>query len=224
MLGIAFARGLEIGVAMKNQWTIAALATVIGLSLAFAACGGDDNSSATSTASAGAGTTSTPTVTSKATATAKKTATPKATATPKRTATPADTGATINDSTPQIKECTLVSLADLTVAVGDQFTKAGTARGDTCVFDSDNSTEADISTYDLSAYGSKVKETFESIPTIFGDDILSSPGDEAYFDQESGLAVLSGNIELDVDVINPSSTDTRAAAFAIADLVLPKLP
>jgi hypothetical protein len=86
------------------------------------------------------------------------------------------------------------------------------------------STEADISTYDLSAYGSNVKETFESIPTIFGDDILSSPGDEAYFDQQSGLGVLSGNIELDVDVIDPSSTDTHAAAFAIADLALPNLP
>jgi hypothetical protein len=86
------------------------------------------------------------------------------------------------------------------------------------------STEADISTYDLSAYGSSVKDIFESIPTIFGDDILSSPGDEAYFDQESGLGVLSGNIELDVDVIDPNSTDTHAAAFAIADLVLPKLP
>ncbi len=80
-----------------------------------------------------------------------------------------------------------------------------------------------ISTYDLSAYGS-AKETFESIPVVFGDDILSSPGDEAYFDQQAGLAVLSGNIELDADVIDPSSLDTRDAAFAIAGVVLPKLP
>ncbi len=205
---------------MKSQWTIAALATVIGLSLGFAACGGDDNSSATSTASAGASTTSTP----ESTATRKATATPKKTATPKATATPADTGATIDASTPQIKECTLVSLADLTAAVGDQFTTAGTLDGDTCVFESDNSTEVDITTYDLSAYGSNVKDTFESIPVVFGDDILSSPGDEAYYDPEAGLAVLSGNIELDVDVIDPFSLTTRAATFAIADLILPKLP
>lgn len=216
----------KTGVALKSQWTIAALATVIGLSLGFAACGGDDNSSATSTASASASTTNTPesTASQKATATAKKTATPKATATRKSTATPADTGATIDASTPQIKECTLVSLADLTAAVGDQFTTAGTPDGDTCVFESDNSTEVDITTYDLSAYGSNVKDTFESIPVVFGDDILSSPGDEAYYDPEAGLAVLSGNIELDVDVIDPFSLTTRAATFAIADLILPKLP
>jgi hypothetical protein len=204
---------------LKSQWTIAALATVIGLSLTFAACGGDDNSSATSTASAGANTTSTPESTGSqtATATAKKTATPKA------TATPADTGVAIDASTPQINECTLVSLADLTDAVGNQFTTAGTLDGDTCTFDG-YSAAVTISTYDLSAYGSNVKDTFESIPTIFGDDILSSPGDEAYYDQEAGLAVLSGNIELDVNVIYPSSLTTRAAALAIADLILPKLP
>jgi hypothetical protein len=211
---------------MKIRWMIVPIATAIGLSLAFAACGGDDNSSASSTATATTGTTSTPepTATHKATATAKNTATPKKTATPKNTATPGGTGASINDSTPQINECGVINLTDLTAAAGDQFTKAGTLDKDICTFEGDNSTHATIATHDLSAYGSSVKDIFESIPVVFGDDILSSPGDEAYYDTDTGLSVLSGNIELDVDVTKPDGTRNRDAAFAIADLVLPKLP
>jgi hypothetical protein len=77
---------------------------------------------------------------------------------PEATATPADTGVTIDASTPQINECMIVSLADLTDAVGDQFTNAGKLAGDTCTFDG-YSTAVTISTYDLSAYGSSVQET-----------------------------------------------------------------
>ena len=200
---------------MKTRWMIVPMATVIGLSLAFAACGGDDNRSTSSTATASAGTTNTPgeTATHNATATAEKTSTPKA--------TPTLAGTNHDLSTPDITECDLVKPDNLGLLANDRFGN-GSQVGDACTFTGVAGTIVTIQTLNL---GATAKDTFEGVAITFGDDLLSAPGDEAYYDTDLGLAILKGNIELDIYVNDAvDSTRNRASALAVSDVALPNLP
>jgi hypothetical protein len=212
---------------MNIRWILASLAATLVL-LTVAACGGDDNSSSTSASATATATSSGDSPDDSETA--KPTSTTKKTATAKTTATPEDTGEVtetpqFDDTTPEINECDLVTLDDISVAVGEAFTEAGTLSGDSCSYDGAAGTNVELTTFNLSAYGGgSEKEFFESFASIFDVEILDSPGDEAYYGDTIGLSILNGKYELDVVLTAAGGSSDRTATFAIADKALPNMP
>jgi hypothetical protein len=136
--------------------------------------------------------------------------------------TPATPATTAAFSTAGIDECALVSPTDLTRITGAHFANPGSAVGDLCTFVGDGPTQVGIQTYDL---GLSAKLIFEAAPTGNNFPILSSPGDEAYWQDLTGAAVLSGHIELTAYVVRPGSGPLdRDASFAVAAAAIAKLP
>ena len=205
---------------MNLRSLITSLAAVLVLAVV-SACGGDDNASTT------------PSATATATGSADDSETPKPTSTSKKTATPKDTGtaeATLagpDDTTPELDECELLTPDDITAATGEQYSedgRAGFSDPDTCSFDGEGGGSVDITTLDLSAYEGNEKEFFETFASLLDFEILGSPGDEAYYDDTIGIAVLDGRYEIDIFVQNGTFEPNRDAAFALAEKALANMP
>jgi hypothetical protein len=183
------------------------------------ACGDDDDSSSPSGSA-------TPSATpeSDETRTPRPSRTPKKPATAKATDTPISTFE-FDVSTPEIDECELISLGELTAATGEDFSRPGTLDADTCFLDGADGTFVDITTVNLSAYGEGAEQdSFEEYARIFDVEILDSPGDEAYYVDDFGVSVLSGKYELDVSVYRPDGAVDREAAFAVAETAVRNIP
>ncbi len=187
---------------MKPWKLVVPALALVGVAIAFAACGGGDDKPGTGTVTA----TSAPTRTTIVT-----------TSVHGGTNSP---GASADASTLTIAECDLVQPSELQTLINDTF-EAGFPAGDICTFLGAGGATVQIVTYQL---GADPKAEFEDIPLVFDDIILDEPGDEAYYDPALGLSVLAGNIELNIHVNAADSTDLRGPAFAIADLALPRLP
>jgi hypothetical protein len=199
------------------------IALLAALALTFAACGDDDDAASTSPS---------PSVSATATEDAPGDSdTPKPSSTPKKTATTRPTDVpteTPVDATPEIDECALVTLDELADATGDVFTQEGAPDSfdpDTCYFDGDAGTLVEITTYDLSGTGADATEEFEFVADLLELDLLDSPGDEAYYDEDLGLAVLvEGQYELDVYVSDADDNILREPAFAIGEAAVARWP
>lgn len=124
-------------------------------------------------------------------------------------------------STAGIDECALVSPTDLTRITGAHFANPGTAVRDLCTFVGDGPTQVGIQTYDL---GVSARDVFEAVPTQNSFPILSSPGDEAYWQDQTGANVLSGHVEITAYVLRPGNgLLDRDASFAVAAAAITKL-
>lgn len=210
---------------MNFRWMLATLASI--LLLVTGACGDDDSAPSTS-----ASATATATATASGDApddseTPKRTSTPKKTATPKDTDEPTETLEGGDDTTPEIDECDLISPDDITDATGEQYSEdgqAGFSDPDTCFFDGEDGGSVEISVYDLTSYGPDAKAFFELFADVFEVELLDDPGDEAYYDETIGIAVLDGDYEIDIFVQNGAFEPNRDASFALADVALGNMP
>lgn len=207
---------------MNGRWIVAPLVAAL-LLFTLPACGDDDSSpSSTATASATATEDS-----SAETKTPKPSATQKKTATPRVTDEPTDTGEVVDDSTPEIDECELVTPDDITSATGEQYSEdgeAGFSVPDTCFFDGEDGGSVEISVYNLAAYGESAKEFFELFVDVFGVELLDEPGDEAYYAEATGIAVLDGDYEIEIFVQDGAFEPNRDASFALADVAPGNMP
>jgi len=201
---------------MNVRWMLATLASIL-LLIAIAACGDDDNApstSASATATAGGDA-------------SEDSETPKRTVSPEDTDEPTQTSEEGDDSTPQIDECELISPDDITDATGEQYSEdgqAGFSDEDTCFFEGEDGGSVEISVYDLSSYGSDAKAFFELFADVFEAELLDDPGDEAYYDETIGIAVLDGDYEIDILVQNAAFEPDRDASFALAEVALDNMP
>ncbi len=149
-------------------------------------------------------------------------ATPGGTSVPTTNATPVTPSGSPAFSTASIDECALVTPADLTRIIGVNFANPGSATGDLCVFVGDGPTQVGIQTYDLAI---SARDLFELVPKQNSYPILTSPGDEAYWSDLTGAAVLSGQIELTTRIIRSGTGPSdRDASFAVAAAAVAKLP
>lgn len=121
-----------------------------------------------------------------------------------------------------------MTLADISDATGEQFTQGGTydvTDPDICSFESDGGWLVQISAYNLSGDQGGAKASFEFLPSILGNTILDSPGDEAYYNTVFGLAILVNNrYELDIYVGNATGEIQRDPAFEIGEKAVANMP
>lgn len=213
---------------------LATLASILVL-VAVAACGDDDNSpstSASASASASAAATASggapaDSATPEGTTAPQETAPPDENTTPKDTGEPAETPEDGDDSTPEIDECGLLSPDDITDATDEQYLEAGQAVDsypDECVFEGEDGGSVEVSVYDLTAYGPDAKAVFEMFADADQLQLLGEPGDEAFYDETRGIAVLDGNYEIDIFVQNGDGDPNRDASFALAEVALGNMP